>query len=76
MYVAMGDARVNLQGLVLAGVVIGALGALVDVTIGQASTVAELAHLGPRLGVWDLYRRAVRTPRLKPGACGCRIAPR
>ena len=59
VYVAVADPKVNLQGLVLAGVVIGALGALVDVTIGQASTVSELAHLGPRLRWWELYARAM-----------------
>ncbi len=59
-YVAIGDPRVALQGLVLAGVVIGALGALVDVTIGQASTVEELAHLGPQLDAPELYLRAMR----------------
>lgn len=58
-YIAIADAKVSLQGLVLAGVVIGALGALVDVTIGQASTVAELAHLGPQLSVHELYTRAM-----------------
>lgn len=58
-FIAIGAPQVSLQGLVLAAVVIGALGALVDVTIGQASTVSELAHLGPHLGVRELYGRAM-----------------
>lgn len=60
LYLAAGTPAVDIQGLVLTAVVIGALGALVDITIGQASAVAELAHLGgPRLGLWALYDRAM-----------------
>jgi uncharacterized membrane protein len=61
VYLVTGNPRIAIQGLVLTGVVIGALGALVDVTVGQASAVAELARLGgPRLGVWELYERGMR----------------
>jgi uncharacterized membrane protein len=58
-YIAALDGAVRLRGLVLAAVVVGALGALADVTVGQAATVAELAHVGPELGVAELYRRAM-----------------
>ena len=37
--------RVSIQGLLLAGFIIGSLGVLNDVTITQASAVFELAHL-------------------------------
>src|ERR1700739_3076144 len=38
--------NVSISGLLLAGFIIGALGVLNDVTVTQASTVFELAHLG------------------------------
>jgi uncharacterized membrane protein len=60
VYLVTGGSKVNIQGLVLTGVVIGALGALVDVTVGQASSVAELYRLGgDRIGLWELYERGM-----------------
>ncbi len=60
VYLLTGGSKVNVQGLVLTGLVIGALGALVDVTVGQASSVAELYRLGgDRIGLWDLYERGM-----------------
>jgi len=38
--------NVSIQGLLLAGFIVGSLGVLNDVTITQASTVFEMAHLG------------------------------
>ena len=38
--------NVSIKGLLLAGFIIGSLGVLNDVTITQASTVFELAHIG------------------------------
>jgi len=37
---------VSIKGLLLAGFIVGSLGVLNDVTISQASTVFELAHMG------------------------------
>ncbi|MFI5842672.1 YibE/F family protein [Catenuloplanes sp. NPDC051500] len=54
---------VNMQGLLLAGIVIGALGVLDDVTVTQAETVRELAAANPRYGLRDLYRAATRVGR-------------
>jgi uncharacterized membrane protein len=45
-------------GLLLAGLLIGALGALTDITIVQASVVRELAHTDPSLGLRELYAAA------------------
>jgi len=60
MYLVSGAPKLNIQGLVLAAVAIGALGALVDITVGQASAVAELAHLGgPEMSLAELYHRAM-----------------
>jgi uncharacterized membrane protein len=52
----------DLKGLLLAGIVIGALGVLDDVTVTQAVTVAEMATAGPQ-SRWSLYRSATRVGR-------------
>lgn len=57
--VSVGAAQVNLRGLLLAGLMIGALGALTDITIVQASVVRELAYVNRQLGLWQLYRRGM-----------------
>ena len=49
----------SLKGLLLAGLLVGALGALTDITIVQASVVRELAHVNPELGWSELYRRGM-----------------
>lgn len=59
MFISFGAPQVALQGLLLAGLMIGALGALTDITIVQASVVRELAHVNPSFGLADLYRRAM-----------------
>jgi len=53
----------NPQGLLLAGVVIGSLGVLDDVTVTQVSAVWELKRARPDAGMADLYSRAVRIGR-------------
>ncbi len=55
--------RIDLSGLVLGGAVIGALGALDDVTVTQVATVAELRHRNPGLGVAQLVASGVRVGR-------------
>ncbi|WP_319460536.1 YibE/F family protein [Micromonospora sp. RTP1Z1] len=54
---------VDLHGLLLAGIVIGSLGVLDDVTVTQAATVTELAHANPGLSRLQLYRAATRVGR-------------
>jgi uncharacterized membrane protein len=49
IFLQIGNADVSLQGLLLAGMVIGALGVLDDVTISQASTVMALRRAKPGL---------------------------
>ena len=53
----------SLQGLLLAGMVIGALGVLDDVTVSQSSTVIALRAANPDLGFGQLYRRATEVGR-------------
>ncbi len=57
------DVQVSFQGLLLAGMVIGALGVLDDVTVSQASTVVALRAANPALGFGQLYRRAIDVGR-------------
>ena len=54
---------IDLRGLLLAGIIIGALGVLDDVTITQSSAVWELHQANPRLGFLDLYNAALRIGR-------------
>ena len=55
--------HLDLQGLLLAGVVIGALGALIDVTVTQASAVWQLHSADPEAGAHVLYGSAMRIGR-------------
>jgi uncharacterized membrane protein len=58
-----GGADVSLEGLLLAGIVIAALGVLDDVTVSQASTVLALRAANPRQGFRELYGGALRVGR-------------
>jgi uncharacterized membrane protein len=48
----------DLRGLLIAGIVIGALGVLDDVTVSQVSTVAALRRANPSLSARRLYHEA------------------
>jgi uncharacterized membrane protein len=54
---------VSLQGVVLAGMVIGALGALTDMAVSQASAVMALREANSALGSGQLYRGAFAVGR-------------
>lgn len=49
----------SFYNLYLAGIIIGSLGVLDDITISQASIVSELTDANRRLGVAELYKRAM-----------------
>ena len=55
--------RVSVQGLLLAGMVIGALGVLGDTTVTQASTVLALRRANPELGFKGLVTHATAVGR-------------
>ena len=57
------SSRVNLEGLLLGGIIIGSLGVLDDVTVTQASAVWELHLATPALSPAQLYRAALRIGR-------------
>ncbi|MEX2290017.1 MAG: YibE/F family protein [Mycobacteriales bacterium] len=54
---------VDLRGLLLAGIVIGSLGVLDDVTVTQSSAVWELHLANPAASARDLYRSGIRIGR-------------
>jgi uncharacterized membrane protein len=59
----LAEGRIDPAGLLLAGVLIGALGVLDDVTVAQAAAVFELRDANAALGARELYRRAMRIGR-------------
>ncbi len=61
--VKLGVNSIDLSGLVLAGMVLGALGALDDVTVTQATAVGELRLANPRLTRRELYGAGLRIGR-------------
>lgn len=54
---------VSLQGLVLGGIIIGSLGVLDDICIGQASAIFELANANHELGWRELFHRSINIGR-------------
>ncbi len=58
LYLQAQDTQISLLGLLLAGIVIAALGVLDDVTVSQASTVAALRAASPELDRVQVMRRA------------------
>ncbi len=54
---------VDVRGLLLAGIVLGAAGAIDDVTVTQASAVWELKAANKDLTVSDLFRRGMKVGR-------------
>lgn len=65
---SLGQGRISLGGLALAGILIAALGVLNDVTISQASTVLALRRANPKQRFADLYRAGAAVGRDHLGA--------
>jgi uncharacterized membrane protein len=59
LYLASTQSSLSLRGLLVAGMVIGALGVLVDLTVSQSSTVIALRRANPQLGFRGLFRGAL-----------------
>lgn len=62
-YLQVASTTVDIPGLVLAGIIIGSLGVLDDVTVTQVSAVWQLHQANPALGARQLYRSAVEIGR-------------
>uniref|UniRef100_A0AAU1LUD9 YibE/F family protein n=1 Tax=Streptomyces sp. NBC_00148 TaxID=2903626 RepID=A0AAU1LUD9_9ACTN len=54
---------IDMSGLLLAGVIIGSLGVLDDVTVTQTSAVWELHQADPTMSARQLYRAGIRIGR-------------
>ena len=66
LYVWMMNEKVDLRGLLLAGMIIGALGVLDDVTVTQSATIAELARTATSR--MELFRSGLEIGRQHVGA--------
>lgn len=53
------EGTINIKGLLLAGMIIGVLGVLDDITISQSAIVYELKLANPQLKPKDLYQKAM-----------------
>lgn len=60
--------KIDLAGLLLSGILIGLLGILYDVAIGQAVAVEELLRADPKMSKSVLYKRSIRIGREHIGA--------
>jgi len=60
---AYNNTGLNFQSLLIAGMVIGSLGVLDDVTVSQASTVLALRAANPQLRFAEHFRRAIDVGR-------------
>ncbi|MFD4571416.1 YibE/F family protein [Streptomyces sp. NPDC058417] len=54
---------IDMSGLLLAGIIIGSLGVLDDVTVTQTSAIWELHEANPSMGWRGLYRAGIRIGR-------------
>ncbi len=62
-YLQLGGTPIDVTGLLLAGIVIGALGVLDDVTVTQVSAVWELHATDPTASARQIYRSAITIGR-------------
>ena len=58
--IGIGGGNINIKGLLLAGIIIGALGVLDDVIISQVTLVRELRWSNPELTKSQIYCQAMR----------------
>jgi len=60
--------QIDLIGILIGGMMIGFLGVLYDVAIGQAISVEELHHIAPHIERKTIFKRAIRIGREHIGA--------
>lgn len=60
--------KIDMVGLLLGGIMIGLLGVLYDIAIGQAVAVEELYDAGKHLSRAEVYRKGIRIGREHIGA--------
>lgn len=57
--IQLNSGTLNLQGLLLGGIILGTLGVLDDITISQAAIVDELKRANKKLKFRDLYKHSI-----------------
>jgi uncharacterized membrane protein len=57
---SIGGVNYDLRGLLLAGIIIGSLGVLDDVTVGQAGIVFQIYSMNKKLSFWELYKLSIQ----------------
>lgn len=62
------DGALDLPGLLLAGILVGIIGVLNDVSVSQVHTVAELYRANPTLTRGEILRRSLKVGREHMGA--------
>jgi uncharacterized membrane protein len=60
--------NIDIVGILLSGIMIGLLGVLYDVAIGQSIAVEELHNIAPHVSKMFIYKRAIRMGREHIGA--------
>jgi len=63
MFLQIGNQSINMKGILLAGIVIGFLGVLDDVTVSQSSVVEQLKKSNKNLSTLELYSSAIKVGR-------------
>ncbi|NIV30563.1 MAG: hypothetical protein GWN58_13995 [Anaerolineae bacterium] len=62
-FLQVAGVQLDTRGLLLAGIIIGTLGALDDIAIGQSSTIFELRKANPDLTWLELFRHGMTVGR-------------
>lgn len=63
MFLQIGNQSINMRGILLAGIIIGFLGVLDDVTVSQSSIVSQLKSTNKNLSTLELYNSAIKVGR-------------
>ena len=66
--IGVNDLRINFKGLLLAGFIIGAIGVLDDIIVGQIETVQSLREANPNLSSKEVFFLAYRVGNTHLGA--------
>jgi len=66
--IGIGTAQINFQGLLLAGFIIGAVGVLDDIVVGQIEAVDRIREANPSLGTKKVFSLAYKVGNTHLGA--------
>lgn len=66
--IGMGDNAIDFRGLLLAGMLVGAVGVLDDVVIGQMEAIKQIKEANPELNVWQVFKMGYKVGNTHLGA--------